>query len=1662
MRTRLLIFSILFLLSGFIKGQAPPWVWANEANSAGSEYAWDVISDTISNNVYIGGTFDGDISAKYGPAFTASYGGDDGFLAKYTNNGIFQWALKIGGTSNDQVKSVTVDPAGDVYVGGYFNGTADFDPSAATFNLTSSGAMDGFLAKYSSAGIFLWAVKYGGSGNDEPWKMYADGNGIYLTGSYSSAPVTFNSYGSGVTKTTTSANTNGEMFGVKYNSSGIAQWAISGGGTKIDCGYSVVADGNNAYFIGRYDEDITFKNSSGVASALLQAQQSNKQQVFIIAYTQSIGVFAWQTNITCNASKDVVGYTIAQDAANLYVSGYLEDDINFKYPSPTLTQTHTGGGSFDIFLAQLTKAGTFTWRAAVTGSGAGEQVGRCVDVDHNGNVILSGHYMGNLNYSAAGGPTLSASAKDIFVTSYSNAGTFQWATKAGNNGDDFVYGMAVDNSGGIYVAGSDDNGAIFGTYTLTVGGGVDNIYVAKLGCNALGNNTISASQTVCSGNAPSLLTGALPTGSGPYTYVWEKSPDNTSWVNATGTYTNQNYAPPPLTSSTYYRRKVIVSGVCASILTSTSILISVDLPPSVSNAGTSQTLCSSSATLTANTPTTGTGVWTVITGTSSLTSTTTASTSANSLSNGANSFVWTISNGTCPSSSSTVTISRDVMPSVSNAGVSQTICASSTTLSANTPTTGTGVWSVITGTSSLTSTTAATTNANGLSNGPNDFVWTISNGTCPSSSSTVTITKDIMPSVSNAGISQTICASSTTLSANTPTTGTGVWTVITGTSSLTSTTTAATNANGLSNGTNEFVWIISNGTCPSSSSTVTVTRDLPPTISNAGASQTLCATTASLNANNPTVGLGTWSVISGSGNITTLNNPLSNVSGLSDGNNDLVWTISNGVCPSSSSTVTITKDVMPSVSNAGSSQAICASSVTLSANTPTTGTGVWSVVTGTSSLASTTVAATNVTGLSNGANDFVWTISNGTCPSSSSTVTITRDVMPSVSNAGTSQTICASSATLSANTPITGTGAWSVITGTSSLTSTTAAVTNANGLSNGTNDFVWTISNGTCPSLSSTVTITRDVMPSVSNAGTSQTICASSATLSANTPTTGTGVWIVITGTSSLTSTTAAVTNANGLSNGTNEFVWTISNGTCPSSSSTVTVTRDVMPTISNAGSSQTLCATTANLNANNPTVGLGTWNVLSGTGNVTNANNPITTISNLSDGNNDLVWTIANGVCPSSSSTVTIVKDLSPTIPNAGNDQTICSSNSTLNANTPVNGTALWTAVSGSGSISNPSLSGTSVTGLSIGTNYFVWTISNGTCSSLSDTVIIIQDEMPTTAIAGTDKLICTATDNLNANTPLIGSGQWSVLSGSGTIINSTIANSTVSNLSTGTNSFVWSISNGVCPVSYDTMQILVDANPTMPNAGNDKTICSDNFVLQGNIVSTGSGTWSVISGTGVFVDPTLHNTTVSSLGIGINILRWTIQNGVCPVVSDEVSIIQDELPSIASASNDLQTDYPIADLVAVAPVVGIGLWSVIEGPAEIADATQPTVSATNLGIGNNVFRWTVRNGVCPESTDDILVELNPLKIPNAFSPNEDGINEAFVVPGLEYYSNVKFSVFNRWSALLYESNNYKNEWTGLNSSKEKLADDTYYYTLELPSIDKKYTGYIIIKTTK
>ncbi|HMZ22638.1 MAG TPA: hypothetical protein PLD20_32210, partial [Blastocatellia bacterium] len=493
----------------------------------------------------------------------------------------------------------------------------------------------------------------------------------------------------------------------------------------------------------------------------------------------------------------------------------------------------------------------------------------------------------------------------------------------------------------------------------------NNFLTVAASCTTI-TGTVGGGGTICAGGSTN-VTVTVSGGTAPYTVTL---------TNGGGTQTGNGptftFPVSPASSTTYAVAAGSQDTNSCAITGSGSASVNVTAQPTTANAGPDQTVCTTApATLAANTPTTGTGAWSVVTGPSTSTS------QFNSTTNPAATFTpaggagvytlrWTISNAPCTASTDDVVITFNAPPTTANAGPDQTLCTttSAATLAANTPATGTGAWSVVTGPSTSTSQFNSTANpaatftpAGGA--GVYTLRWTISNSPCTASTDDVVITFNAAPTAANAGPDQTLCTTSpATLAANTPSVGTGAWSVVTGPSTSTGQFNSTGNpmatftpAGGA--GVYTLRWTISNSPCTASTDDVVITYNAAPTAANAGPDQTLCTTSpASLAANTPSVGTGAWSVVTGpstsTGQFNSTTNPAATFTPAGGaGVYTLRWTISNSPCTASTDDVVITFNAAPTAANAGPDQTACATSpATLAANTPSVGTGAWSVVTG--------------------------------------------------------------------------------------------------------------------------------------------------------------------------------------------------------------------------------------------------------------------------------------------------------------------------------------------------------------------------------------------------------------------------------------------------------------------------------------------------------------------------------------------------------------------------------------------------------------------------------------------------------------------------------------------------------------------------------------------
>ena len=227
-------------------------------------------------------------------------------------------------------------------------------------------------------------------------------------------------------------------------------------------------------------------------------------------------------------------------------------------------------------------------------------------------------------------------------------------------------------------------------------------------------------------------------------------------------------------------------------------------------------------------------------------------------------------------------------------------------------------------------------------------------------------------------------------------------------------------------------------------------------------------------------------------------------------------------------------------------------------------------------------------------------------------------------------------------------------------------------------------------------------------------------------------------------------------------------------------------------------------------------------------------------------------------------------------------------------------------------------------------------------------------------------------------------------------------------------------------------------------------NSVLTANAIITdcpdpGSFTW-FINGVQVAVTSEPAFST-SSLSDGDIIRVETTCYQDCPIVLTEESLPIDVIEITVDAGSDLYIDF--GDTVQLS---GNTSAVVFEWSPGFVMSNSNVLNPFVWPITTTVFTLTATEGDC-ELSDQVTVFVEPqLDIPNTFSPNEDGINDTWVISGIELYPDCYLRIYDRWGQEVYQSTGYSSSksWDG-NSRSGKLSEGVYFYILDLRDEDKQ-----------
>ncbi len=286
-------------------------LWLKQFGTAAGDIAYDVALDSA-GNAYLVGTTEGDL-------VTNSAGNSDAFVIKYDSDGSQVWGLQFGTTGVDGASTVCLDGSGDLLIGGTTRGL---------LGTAAQGGQDGWVAKYTAAGVRSWIRQYGTAGTDSITSSAVDGMGnVVLVGhsdNETSSRLPTGRY-----------QVDFQVLVAKYDGSGNQLFQkLYGAVGAPDQATGVAADASGNFYVTGYTTGAAFAPKLGDADAFL-------------VKCDPTGTQLWGKGLG-EAGKSSAGYATALDGdGNVFLVGVTTGNI----AGPSL-------GGFDGFIYRYTTAGT--------------------------------------------------------------------------------------------------------------------------------------------------------------------------------------------------------------------------------------------------------------------------------------------------------------------------------------------------------------------------------------------------------------------------------------------------------------------------------------------------------------------------------------------------------------------------------------------------------------------------------------------------------------------------------------------------------------------------------------------------------------------------------------------------------------------------------------------------------------------------------------------------------------------------------------------------------------------------------------------------------------------------------------------------------------------------------------------------------------------------------------------------------------------------------------------------------------------------------------------------------------------------------------------------------------------------------------------------------
>ena len=299
--------------------------------------------------------------------------------------------------------------------------------------LSGLGGQNIFVAKYSSAGAYVWAKSFGGPFSNYGYAIAVDGNDdIFVGGNFYAGPIDF---GGGALYGTAT-----DVFLLKLNSAGAYVWAKSYGGVGEQNLRSLAVDRAGGVIVAGY-----YAGTANFGAGPVTSRGSAAG--FLAKYSAVDGTARWSKIFL--STNLAAAYGVAADPNNgdVVVTGCYGSGTDFGGGALTTAGTGTG-----MFVARYDSQGNYAWAKGYGGAYNCSDIAQSVVIDGSGRVAVTGQVQSEVNFGS--GWLWGNGMQNFFILDLDSSGRFRWVKRCDSTiGASCGTSASLDPSGTVITAG---------------------------------------------------------------------------------------------------------------------------------------------------------------------------------------------------------------------------------------------------------------------------------------------------------------------------------------------------------------------------------------------------------------------------------------------------------------------------------------------------------------------------------------------------------------------------------------------------------------------------------------------------------------------------------------------------------------------------------------------------------------------------------------------------------------------------------------------------------------------------------------------------------------------------------------------------------------------------------------------------------------------------------------------------------------------------------------------------------------------------------------------------------------------------------------------------------------------------------------------------------